>query len=78
MIVPFVFDQPFWGARVKAMGLGPEPIPQKRLSAELLAGAIRSAVEDAEMQKRARLVGETTRAEDGVGSAVKIVQRYLG
>ena len=78
VIVPFVFDQPFWGARVKAMGLGPEPIPQKRLSAELLAGAIRSAVEDAEMQKRARLVGETIRAEDGVGSAVKIVQRYLG
>ncbi len=77
VIVPFVFDQPFWGARVKALGVGPQPILQKRLSAERLAGAIRAAVEDTEMQKRARLVGETIRAEDGVGSAVKIVQRYL-
>ena len=41
VIVPFVFDQPFWGARVRALGLGPDPIPHKYLTADRLASAIR-------------------------------------
>ncbi len=53
VIVPFVLDQPFWGARVKAMGLGPDPIPQKDLTAERLAQAIQMAVTDADMKERA-------------------------
>ena len=43
VIVPFVLDQPFWGARVKALGLGPDPIPHKNLTADRLARAIHSA-----------------------------------
>ena len=30
VIVPFIADQPFWGARMHARGLSPEPIPQRR------------------------------------------------
>ena len=78
IIVPFILDQPFWGARVKAMGLGPAPIPHKRLTADRLAGAIRIAVEDAEMRGQAASVGAAIRAEDGVANAVKLVQRYFG
>lgn len=78
IIVPFILDQPFWGARVQSMGLGPAPIPQKKLTAEGLAAAITSAVTDTAMRQRARLTGEAIRAEDGVGSAVKLVQRYFG
>jgi len=78
IIVPFILDQPFWGARVQSMGLGPAPLPQKKLTAERLAAAITTAVTDSGMRERARLTGEAIRAEDGVGSAVKLVQRYLG
>jgi UDP:flavonoid glycosyltransferase YjiC (YdhE family) len=77
VIVPFSFDQPFWGARVKAMGLGPDPIPQKNLSADRLARAIKTAVTDSDMKERAHRCGEAIRAEDGLGNAVKIIQRYL-
>ena len=56
VIVPFVFDQPFWGARVKALGLGPDPIPQKSLTADRLARAIRIAVTDAGMKQRASVM----------------------
>ncbi len=78
VIVPFVLDQPFWGARVKALGLGPDPIPQKNLTADRLADAIRIAVTDPGMKRRANACGEAIRAENGIGNAVKIIQRYFG
>ena len=78
VIVPFVFDQPFWGARVKALGLGPAPIPQKKLTADRLAHAIRSAVTDQTMRQRASLCGQAIRAEDGIGNAVNVIRRYFG
>ena len=78
IIVPFVLDQPFWGARIQALGLGPAPIPQKRLTADRLAEAIRTAVSDTTMRQKAHSYGAHIRAEDGVGNAVKHIRQYLG
>ena len=78
VVVPFILDQPFWGARIAAMGLGPEPIPRKQLTADRLARAIDLAVTDAEIRQRAQACGRAIRAEDGVGNAVELVTRYLG
>jgi UDP:flavonoid glycosyltransferase YjiC (YdhE family) len=78
LILPFAFDQPFWGARVKALGLGPAPIPQKQLTAGRLAHAIRQAASDSAMQDRARQVGAAIRLENGPANAVEIVRKYLG
>lgn len=78
VIVPFVFDQSFWGARVKALGAGPSPIPIKQLTADRLAHAIEAAVTDTEIKRRARACGEAIRAENGVGNAVTVVRRYFG
>jgi sterol 3beta-glucosyltransferase len=78
LVVPFIFDQPFWGARIKALGLGPDPIPLKELTADRLASAITTAVADPDMRQRARACGEAVRAEDGTGKAVEIITRYLG
>jgi sterol 3beta-glucosyltransferase len=78
VIVPFVLDQPFWGARVKAMGLGPDPIPQKNLTAGRLAHTIRVTVTDPGMKQRARACGAAIRAENGIDNALKIVQQTFG
>jgi sterol 3beta-glucosyltransferase len=78
VIVPFVFDQPFWGARIKGLGLGPDPIPQKKLTADRLAKAIHTAVTDPAVKQRARAYGAAIRAENGPASAVKIIRRYFG
>ncbi|MBN1581304.1 MAG: glycosyltransferase family 1 protein [Anaerolineae bacterium] len=78
VIVPFVLDQYFWGARVKALGIGPDPIPQKNLTSDRLAHAISAAVTDPGMKRRANTCGATVRAQDGIGNAVKIVRCYLG
>ncbi|GKU89668.1 hypothetical protein SLEP1_g3777 [Rubroshorea leprosula] len=39
-IVPFFGDQPFWGERVHARGLGPPSIPVEEFSLQKLINAI--------------------------------------
>ena len=66
-------DQLFWGRRVYALGVGPEPVPQKKLTAERLVTSIRAITGDEGMRRRAAALGEKIRAEDGVARAVEIV-----
>jgi sterol 3beta-glucosyltransferase len=66
-------DQLFWGRRVHALGVGPEPVPQKRLTAEGMVAAIHSITDDEDMRRRAAALGEKIQAEDGVARAVEIV-----
>jgi UDP:flavonoid glycosyltransferase YjiC (YdhE family) len=75
VVVPFFGDQPFWGQRVADLGVGPAPIPRKKLTAERLAEAIRTAVTDEAMRGRAAELGARIRAEDGVANAVAVVER---
>lgn len=75
IICPFFGDQPFWGQRVYELGVGAQPIPQKTLTSENLGAAIRAVVSDAEMARRAEALGEKIRAEDGIGNAVRIIER---
>jgi sterol 3beta-glucosyltransferase len=66
-------DQLFWGERVRALGVGPEPVPQKKLTTEPLAAAIRAVAADGGMRRLAEELGERIRAEEGVARAVQIV-----
>ncbi len=77
VIVPFIADQPFWGRRVRDLGVGPAPIPQKQLTVAALADAISTTVNDATMRNRAAQLGEAIRAEDGVARAVEIIERAV-
>jgi len=74
VICPFFGDQPFWGRRVHALGAGPPPIPQKKLTADRLSMALRSATGDTTMRRRAAQIGEKIRAEDGIGRAIDCLQ----
>ncbi len=75
IVVPFTADQPFWAARVRALGAGPESIPLRKLTAERLAAAIDTALHDQEMRVRCRELGEKIDAEDGVERVVELVTR---
>jgi sterol 3beta-glucosyltransferase len=78
LICPFLGDQPFWGRRVHELGAGAAPIPQKRLTAERLAGALRQITGDAAMRERAAALGARIRAEDGVARAVAAIGAQVG
>jgi sterol 3beta-glucosyltransferase len=78
IVVPFGFDQAFWGQRVATLGVGPEPIPQAKLSATGLASAIEQAVGDAGMRERAAHLGEQIAQEQGTAQAIDHIHRVLG
>jgi sterol 3beta-glucosyltransferase len=73
IIIPYHGDQPFWAQRVLELKVGPKPIPRRRLTAELLAKAIEEAITDKEMRQRASELGSKIRSEDGLRSAVTII-----
>jgi len=77
VIIPFFADQPYWGWRVRALGVGPKPILRKELTARHLAEAITQAVADKEFERRAAAQGAKIRTEDGVAKAVEIVSKYV-
>jgi UDP:flavonoid glycosyltransferase YjiC (YdhE family) len=77
ILVPFLGDQLLWARRVADLGVGPEPIPRSKLTAERLAGAITQAVTDPGMRQRAAELGEKIHLEDGVGNAVRIIDKFI-
>jgi sterol 3beta-glucosyltransferase len=74
VICPFFGDQPFWGRRVASLGVGPQPIAQKGLSAEKLADALLTVIGNKTMKERAAALGATIRSEDGIGRAVALIE----
>jgi UDP:flavonoid glycosyltransferase YjiC (YdhE family) len=77
IVVPFTADQFFWGDRVSQLRVGPRPVPYRKLSATNLAKAIRQSLEAECMQQHASAVGQVLRVEDGVSTAIRIVEKYL-
>jgi UDP:flavonoid glycosyltransferase YjiC (YdhE family) len=77
IVVPFGVDQPFWGTRVAALGVGPRPIPRRHLTQERLADAVRRTVANEAMHARAAALGEQLRAEHGVAEAVELIGRVV-
>ncbi|XP_037495124.1 sterol 3-beta-glucosyltransferase UGT80A2 isoform X1 [Jatropha curcas] len=74
-IVPFFGDQPFWGERVHARGVGPAPIPVDEFSLEKLVDAIRFML-DPEVKQRAIELAKAMENEDGVKGAVKAFYKH--
>lgn len=76
--VPVAADQPFWADRLARLGVGPKPVPYRRLSAEGLAAAIRSALDHQPYRDRAAEISARLAAEDGAGAVVAAAERLAG
>jgi len=75
IICPFFGDQPYWGRFVHALGVGSKPIPQKKMTVEKLASAIREVTTNQTIRQNAEALGKNIRSEDGVANAVAIIER---
>ena len=73
VVVPHLLDQFFWSHRLVQQGLAAGVIPRGRLRSELLAGAIRIAVEDEALRARARAFAARM-VHDGVERAVELIE----
>ncbi|KAM1265722.1 hypothetical protein ACFX2J_035372 [Malus domestica] len=75
-IVPFFGDQPFWGERVHARGVGPAPIAVDEFSLPKLVDAINFML-DPRVKERAVELAKAMEKEDGVTGAVKAFFKQL-
>ena len=73
LALPFFADQPFWGQRIATLGAGPAPIPQRAVTVETLAAAMRRLATDEALRRRAAALGSAIRAENGVARAVALI-----
>jgi sterol 3beta-glucosyltransferase len=74
LVCPFGLDQPFWGRRVHALGAGPAPLPQKRLTAVRLADALADLLGSPTYAEAARSLAADIGREDGVAAAVAAIE----
>jgi UDP:flavonoid glycosyltransferase YjiC (YdhE family) len=77
VIVPHLGDQPFWGQRVEALGVGPRAIPRPKLTSTALSEAIVVATSDVAMRRRTADLSARIAAEDGIGTAVGLIEQFL-
>jgi sterol 3beta-glucosyltransferase len=70
MVIPFIADQRFWGARVARLGAGLGPVARRGLSPESLETALRELVENPAYRERAASIARALASEDGPARAV--------
>jgi sterol 3beta-glucosyltransferase len=68
-------DQPYWGLRAKALGVG-TTFPFKRLNEKRLTEGVRTLLDPA-VRARARALGKRLRAEDGLARIIDMIERDL-
>lgn len=74
LVVPFLFDQFFWGRRLHRLGVAPAPLPFKKLAAPALSRAIDRLVHDTSLQRHAAALALQVRAEPGLARAVALLE----
>lgn len=77
LVIPFGGDQPFWGQRVKELGIGPKPIPRSQLTVRKLSNALFFLVNNKRYQVAAKELGDRLALEDGSKAAADLVEHEL-
>jgi len=73
--VPKIGDQPFWAARLTALGAAPRPVPFKHLSAAALATAILEVITRPSYRAQAQALARRLAREDGTRPVIEAVSR---
>jgi len=60
------------------LGVGPAPVPFKKLTVKRLRDAIQVAVNRPEIKQNAALLGEKIRKENGIENALGILEQIVG
>ena len=73
--LPVQFDEAFWAARLRALGVSPGAVPLRRLTAPALAEALREATSRAAYRRCAAELAGRLREEDGTAPVLAAVER---
>ncbi len=73
-ILPQIVDQYYWGNRVRKLGLGPRPVPPKKITVKKMIKVL-EAFREAKYATRTQQMAEKIKDEDGVKEVVKVVEK---
>ncbi|SDP35831.1 UDP:flavonoid glycosyltransferase YjiC, YdhE family [Actinacidiphila guanduensis] len=73
--IPVQFDEGFWGARLKALGVAPAVLPLRRLSRSALTATLVRATTRSAYRDRARHLAPRINAEDGIAPVLHAISR---
>ena len=76
VVVAHSADQPYWGKRLSDLGVAPRHLHRRNLTPERLAKRIRQVWETPEMTARAQVLGEQMETEDGLTTAVEMIEKF--
>ena len=74
--IPHISEQEFWGEELKRLGVSPGWVHRRKLTAKRLAKLLR-AVRGDSFRVNAKALGESISKEDGVATAVKLIEEKL-
>lgn len=74
VVVPHHADQFYWAKRLVKLGIAPKCLPRRSMTPSRLAKRIESALADTSMTERAQALGEKLNAEDGLTTAVELIE----
>jgi sterol 3beta-glucosyltransferase len=78
VVVAHLLDQFFWANELERVGVAPRPLHRRSLTAPKLARALASALQSASMASQAARIGAALDREDGVSTAVGLIETRLG
>lgn len=74
LVVPHLFDQFQWGQWVARAGVGPEPLPKRRLTSDRLAAKLGEILRDERYAARADDLSQRVRARDPAAQWVALAE----
>lgn len=77
VVVPHVGDQRYWADRLHRLGVAPKALSVRRLRGEQLAEAALSAASDPSLRTAAEALGRQVASEDGVATAVTLIEQAV-
>ena len=76
VVVAHHADQPYWGKRLSDLGVAPRHLRRRSLTAERLAKRIQQVLATPAMTERAQVLGEQMETEDGLTTAVDLIESF--
>jgi UDP:flavonoid glycosyltransferase YjiC (YdhE family) len=76
--VPVLADQPFWAERLHRLGVAARPLPLPELTADALAAALRTCLDQPSYRDRAAALARRIDAEDGSAGVLSVLARLGG
>lgn len=76
VVVAHNADQPYWGKRLSDLGVAPKHLHRRNLTAKRLAERIQKVLDTPAMKARAQVLGKQIEAEDGLTTAVELIESF--